>query len=384
MTTEIDLRKNPNAADYIREAIEYDAEKGTFRWLCRPQSHFATKRAWKSFNTRYAGERAGSNVNLPSYVRGYGWLAIAWKKYPLSHIAYLYMTGDWPDNHVIPTGLSYTDLRWENLVLMDSSTRLRLIEKSNKGLDNYRGVHLDKIHNTWRARIRVDGKELSLGKFHNEEDAIAARKVAEKKYGYKGNKADSSCNLVTSITVRDDRYRSEGLEYAEELKLNPKNNARSTTRESEGVALHAKKHLSYNADTGVIKWKLSPAVSVQVGDIAGPGTIYIKNKGFSPQRIAWLLHYGEWPQGKVFSADGNKKNIRIVNLHIPPAGSWRRRVISKNNKSGYVGVGKAKGRDNDWTAHVRYNGKTRSLGIFDTLEEAVAAREKAVSELEAV
>lgn len=45
----------------------------------------------------------------------------------------------------------------------------------------YPGVNWDKINERWVARICVDGKRKCLGYFKNKDDAIAARKNAEKK-----------------------------------------------------------------------------------------------------------------------------------------------------------------------------------------------------------
>ena len=54
------------------------------------------------------------------------------------------------------------------------------------------GVNLNKKNNKWRARIRVDNKDMHLGYFNNKEDAIKARKAGEEKYfgefAFKDNK----------------------------------------------------------------------------------------------------------------------------------------------------------------------------------------------------
>lgn len=44
------------------------------------------------------------------------------------------------------------------------------------------GVSWQKKRNKWRARIKIDGKEKYLGEFVNFEDAVKARKEAEKQY----------------------------------------------------------------------------------------------------------------------------------------------------------------------------------------------------------
>lgn len=44
------------------------------------------------------------------------------------------------------------------------------------------GVNWVERDNKWQARISVNGERISLGSFHNFEDAVEARKEAELKY----------------------------------------------------------------------------------------------------------------------------------------------------------------------------------------------------------
>ena len=44
------------------------------------------------------------------------------------------------------------------------------------------GVHWDKSRNKWRATLKKDGKNHTLGRFDNLEDAIKAREKAEREY----------------------------------------------------------------------------------------------------------------------------------------------------------------------------------------------------------
>lgn len=44
------------------------------------------------------------------------------------------------------------------------------------------GTSFDKRYNKWQARIKINGKNKSLGYFLTREEAIAARKTAEQKY----------------------------------------------------------------------------------------------------------------------------------------------------------------------------------------------------------
>ena len=61
----------------------------------------------------------------------------------------------------------------------------RAEQQHNKRTREYNGVSIDKYGVKWRARIKVNNKEISLGVYESKDDALAARKLAENKYwGY--------------------------------------------------------------------------------------------------------------------------------------------------------------------------------------------------------
>lgn len=70
--------------------------------------------------------------------------------------------------------------------------------------------------------------------------------------------------------------------------------------------------------------------------------------------------------------DNRKKNLRIVTQQQNTMNCR----ISKNNTTGITGVYWHKSA-NKWTANIKVNRKSIYLGIFDTKEEAIAARKKA-------
>ena len=51
-----------------------------------------------------------------------------------------------------------------------------------KGHSGYPGVSFEKGVNKWRVRIRHNGKNLHIGVYNTEEEAIEARIRAEEKY----------------------------------------------------------------------------------------------------------------------------------------------------------------------------------------------------------
>lgn len=71
--------------------------------------------------------------------------------------------------------------------------------------------------------------------------------------------------------------------------------------------------------------------------------------------------------------DNRKSNLRTSGQNTCNC------LTSKNNKSGHKGVYWSKERKK-WCAQISINNKTKGLGRYDTIEEAIEAREKAAKE----
>lgn len=54
--------------------------------------------------------------------------------------------------------------------------------ENNMNRSNVKGVYYDPKRDKWQARIRFQGRNLSLGRFKTEEEALAVRKQAEQEY----------------------------------------------------------------------------------------------------------------------------------------------------------------------------------------------------------
>lgn len=96
-------------------------------------------------------------------------------------------------------------------------------------------------------------------------------------------------------------------------------------------------------------------------------------------RAIWAMAYGKWPDGEIDHINGHKSDNRLDNLRVVThLANGRNLKLKKNNQSGYCGVWqRPSGR---WAALISLNGKTKTLGTFDTIEEAIAARQKANAE----
>ena len=90
-----------------------------------------------------------------------------WKKVQVDHIH-----GDQTRN----------DNRKSNLRVVNVSQNGMNKKRQSNNTSGVTGVSLNKNKTKWRARIKINGKEKNLGEFINFEDAVNARKDAEKKY----------------------------------------------------------------------------------------------------------------------------------------------------------------------------------------------------------
>lgn len=143
---------------------------------------------------------------------------------------------------------------------------------------------------------------------------------------------------------------------------------------------------AYNPESGHITWLINAAKNVRAGSIAGYihndhrnqyRVVTYKRKLMKAHRLAWFLHYGEWPDGQIDHINGNGLDNRICNLRIVDTqGNQKNRVVAVNSTSGFTGVVKDK-RTGNWNARIKINGKESRLGAYKTHYAACYARHAA-------
>jgi hypothetical protein len=159
--------------DVLRSMFRYDAETGRLYWLPRPGD--------PRWNRVFAGKEAGG-IDGKGYVRirtdGNNWNAhrVIWKLVYDEEPEFVdHISGDRSNNCL-------TNLRSVNKT---ENARNARVGKNNRS--GYNGVHWVTRERKWRSCIYVSGKKVSLGDFSEKQDAVAARKKAEVKYGYHPN-----------------------------------------------------------------------------------------------------------------------------------------------------------------------------------------------------
>lgn len=146
-----------------------------------------------------------------------------------------------------------------------------------------------------------------------------------------------------------------------------------------------KRHYSYDPETGIISRRTTPdnrrvLAGDALGRVDGKGYIRISvlGKGYvRAHRLAWALHYGEWPDGILDHIDMDKTNNRISNLRrVSHTVNCLNAPVRTSNSSGVTGVS-FRLRRGKWHARINIGGRKVNLGYYDTLEEAREARKRA-------
>jgi hypothetical protein len=149
----------------LKELLHYDPKTGIFIWI-------------KARRSTVVGTVAG--YYSPTYVK----IQIDQNFYVAQRLAWLYMTGAWPDDELDHKDCDRHNNAWSNLRpatrylnAMNSSKRKNPKSSKFKGV-YWRGGRYQK----WEARITFMGKEYYLGRFIDEKEAHKAYIVAAKKY----------------------------------------------------------------------------------------------------------------------------------------------------------------------------------------------------------
>lgn len=151
--------------------------------------------------------------------------------------------------------------------------------------------------------------------------------------------------------------------------------------------------LDYDPVTGSLTWTspmpTDPVEGGKAGALAKAGSKYqfrrfiqVDGRRFPAHRIVWLHAHGTLPDGYIVPENGDYDDLRLGNLKVLNASEAARRGgARRSNTSGYRGVtwAKHKGR---WLAYITHNYKRVHVGYFKTIEEAVAARNKAADNLD--
>lgn len=152
---------------------------GDLLWKFRDRRWFANDNAYKGWNKKYALTKAFTAATDNRYLVG----NIFGLRHRAHHVIWAMCYGFWPVEVDHIDG-DRTNNSLMNLRLVDRQTNSRNASRSKANKSGVTGVHWDRRRQNWKAEITINYRNNFIGNFDNLEDAIAARKTAERNYGF--------------------------------------------------------------------------------------------------------------------------------------------------------------------------------------------------------
>lgn len=167
----------------LRQLFDCDFTNGNLVWKRRPQEMFSSKKHCNIWNARFVGKRAFTYKRDDGYFTG----AIFNKPYRAHRIVFAMYHGVWPKHEIDHINHDRADNCIANLreVTRQENTKNASIPKDNSS--GVIGVWRHVENKKWVAEIKHNKTKICLGHYAMKEDAIAARKAAEVKYGFHQN-----------------------------------------------------------------------------------------------------------------------------------------------------------------------------------------------------
>jgi hypothetical protein len=152
----------------VRQIFTYDHVTGILTWNYR----YSEGPAW---NGRNAWKIAGHIGDC-----GYRIVKLRGEKYRAHRIAWLYMTGAWPDHDVDHANGDRADNRFKNLRSAKPGDNNQNSAKQKRATSSrFIGVSYRKSDGAWVAQICSGGKSVYLGGFASEHAARDAYRAAK-------------------------------------------------------------------------------------------------------------------------------------------------------------------------------------------------------------
>lgn len=179
--------------EILQQLLEYCPKTGKLYWRYRlpamfPEGSRSAEDSARLFNARFCGREAFT----ASQSKGYRCGGVFGQIFLAHRVIWAIYHGVWPANSIDHINGDCSDNRIENLrdVSVAENQRNMKIHKSNSS--GVSGVHWSKNNKGWVARIYHENRLRCLGTFKDKQDAIYARKSAERRFGYHPNHGRAS------------------------------------------------------------------------------------------------------------------------------------------------------------------------------------------------
>lgn len=143
-------------SDELKDHISYDAETGKFFWAQPKQG-------------RQSGELGGTNPWRKT-------ISIKGKQYNGKDLAWLYVTGEWPNGHVAAVDGRGRNTRWENLYVVSKADYPAHQKMQRDTFSGIRRIYYDKDALAWYGIFGTGKDAVKHGPFAS---AIESNKAYE-------------------------------------------------------------------------------------------------------------------------------------------------------------------------------------------------------------
>jgi hypothetical protein len=179
-------RKIYPSKEELDRLLRYDPKTGLLWWRKRTPDMFASTRHTtevnaSKWNNRWAGKEALTKLNL-----GYRCGRLNYD-YVLAHrVIWKMVTGE-DAIEVDHIDGDRSNNRWNNLRSVDASSNRKNAARRKDNTSGVVGVFWFKRDKKWAAGTNLNGKYKLLGLFDDFDQAVAARKAAERKHDFHPN-----------------------------------------------------------------------------------------------------------------------------------------------------------------------------------------------------
>jgi hypothetical protein len=146
----------------LKRQLEYDPDTGKF--------------AWKLHKNGVKRKAAGFKHHT-----GYIIITVNRKQYGAHRLAWLYVTGELPNEMIDHKNRVRHDNAFNNLRLADRYPNRQNANRNSNNTTGTPGVYFLKRTGKWQAKIGTQGKIQFLGTFDTVDKAVAARQAAQAK-----------------------------------------------------------------------------------------------------------------------------------------------------------------------------------------------------------
>lgn len=173
--------------ELCRQLLRYEPETGKLFWRKRTAAMLLRHGIRDSgFIRQWHGRFAGKEA-LASLHDGYRVGRIFNTMMRAHRVIWAIIHGEWPTDDIDHINGDRSDNRISNLRAVVRRTNCRNVSLRSNNTSGCVGVSWSKSKNRWAAQIGVEGRVIPLGRFKIYEDAVTARKAAERRFGFHPN-----------------------------------------------------------------------------------------------------------------------------------------------------------------------------------------------------